>query len=130
MRRVVRTHLRFFSDRMPRDFDLRGANIGNLILAGGYLANDRNIESVLYLFSKLVEVRGSVRPVCDANLHLRAELEDGSQTVGQHRLTGKAKQRQQAKPGFLRPSRVEPPFDLIGPRGKVLFEVFLRQRAR
>jgi CofD-related protein of GAK system len=89
MRRVVRTHLRFFADRMPRDFDLGGANIGNLILAGGYLANERDIDSVVYLFSKLVEVRGLVRPVCDDHLHLRAILENGESVHGQHRLTGK-----------------------------------------
>ena len=32
-RRVVRTHLRFFADRMPADFDLRGANVGNRVRA-------------------------------------------------------------------------------------------------
>jgi CofD-related protein of GAK system len=89
MRRIIRTHLRFFSHRMPRGFDLRGASIGNLILAGGYLANDRDIDSVTFLFSKLVEVRGMVRPVAEADLHLCAELQDGSKVVGQHRLTGK-----------------------------------------
>ena len=89
MRQVVRTHLRFFADRMPSDFDLRGANVGNLILAGGFLANERNIDSVLYLFSKLVEVRGIVRPICDQHLHLAARLEDGTRVVGQHELTGK-----------------------------------------
>jgi CofD-related protein of GAK system len=89
MRRVVQTHLRFFSDRMPRSFDLSGANIGNLILAGGYLANERDIDSVVYLFSKLVEVRGTVRPICDEDLHLCATLEDGTRVAGQHALTGK-----------------------------------------
>lgn len=89
MRRVVRTHLRFFSDRMPKSFDLHGANVGNLILAGGYLANDRDIDSVVYLFSKLVEVRGTVRPICDEDRHLCAMLEDGTRVVGQHELTGK-----------------------------------------
>jgi CofD-related protein of GAK system len=74
---------------MPAGFDLRGANIGNLILAGGYLNQDRDIDSVVYLFSKLVEVRGVVRPITDENLHLVAELEDGEVVVGQHRLTGK-----------------------------------------
>ena len=89
LRQIIRTYLRVFRSKMPADLDLRGASIGNLILAGGYLSNDRDIESVIFLFSKLVEVRGVVHPTCDADLHLAAELEDGSRIIGQHRLTGK-----------------------------------------
>jgi CofD-related protein of GAK system len=89
MRRIVQTHLQFFVERMPSDFDLRGANIGNLLLAGGFLSHSRDLESVLYLFSKLLEVRGVVRPIVDGDLHLCADLADGSRVVGQHRLTGK-----------------------------------------
>jgi CofD-related protein of GAK system len=89
MRRIVQTHLRFFVERMPADFDLRGANIGNLLLAGGFLSHSRDLESVLFLFSKLLEVRGVVRPIVDGDLHLCAKLADGSRLVGQHRLTGK-----------------------------------------
>lgn len=89
LRQIVRTHLRLVRDRMPDDLDLRGANIGNLILAGGYLLNERDVGSVILLFSKLVEVRGIAHPTCDADLHLAAELADGTRLVGQHRLTGK-----------------------------------------
>jgi CofD-related protein of GAK system len=89
MRRIVQTHLRFFVERMPKDFDLRGANLGNLLLAGGFLSHSRDLESVLFSFSKLLEVRGEVRPIVDADLHLCAELADGTRVVGQHRLTGK-----------------------------------------
>jgi CofD-related protein of GAK system len=89
MRRIVQTHLRFFAERMPSDFDLRGANIGNLLLAGGFLSHSRDLECVLFSFSKLLEVRGVVRPIVDGDLHLCAELDDGTRVVGQHRLTGK-----------------------------------------
>ncbi|MGD8861198.1 MAG: GAK system CofD-like protein [Myxococcales bacterium] len=89
LRRIVQTHLRHFATGMPPGFDLRGASIGNLILVGGYLANERDIDSVVYLFSKLVEVRGLVRPVVDAALHLSADYDDGEQLVGQHLITGK-----------------------------------------
>jgi CofD-related protein of GAK system len=89
MRRIVQTHLHFFVERMPSDFDLRGANIGNLLLAGGFLSHSRDLESVLFLFSKLLEVRGVVRPIVDGDLHLCADLADDSRVVGQHRLTGK-----------------------------------------
>jgi CofD-related protein of GAK system len=89
MRRLVRVHLRLFQEAMTADFDLAGASIGNLILAGGYLHNDRDIDSVIYLFTRLVEARGTVFPVVDAALDLAAELADGSVVTGQHRLTGK-----------------------------------------
>jgi 2-phospho-L-lactate transferase/gluconeogenesis factor (CofD/UPF0052 family) len=89
MRKLIRSHLRYFLEQMPEGFDLRGANIGNLILAGGDLNNNRHIDPVVYLFARLVEVRGVVRPVTSAYLHLAAELENGEVVVGQHRLTGK-----------------------------------------
>jgi CofD-related protein of GAK system len=89
MRKIIRSHLDRFHREMPADFDLRGASIGNLILTGGYLGNRRHLDPVIYIFSKLVNVRGTVRPVTNADLHLVAELEDGRVVVGQRRLTGK-----------------------------------------
>ncbi|MEY2929731.1 MAG: hypothetical protein RL033_480 [Pseudomonadota bacterium] len=89
MRRIVMTHLRLFAEEMPRDFDLRGANLGNLLLAGGFMSHSRDLDSVLFLFSKLLEVRGLVRPIVDDDLHLCAELADGQRVIGQHLLTGK-----------------------------------------
>ena len=89
MRRLVRNHLGYFADAMPESFDLRGANIGNLILTGGFLNQHRHIDPVIYLFSRLVNVRGIVRPMANEYLHLAAELADGSILVGQHLITGK-----------------------------------------
>ncbi|AGW12212.1 GAK system CofD-like protein [Megalodesulfovibrio gigas] len=89
MRKLIRSHLRFFSERMPDNFELRGASIGNLILTGGYFNYSRHIDPVIYLFSKLVEARGAVRPVINMDLNLAAELADGSVIPGQHNITGK-----------------------------------------
>ena len=89
LRRIVGTYLRFLTDRLPRSFELEGASVGNLVLAGGYLNHGRDIDSVLYLFSKLVEVRGTVRPVVSGDGQLAVVLEDGTRLVGQHLLTGK-----------------------------------------
>ena len=89
MRSIICRHLAFFAEVAPRDFDLSGASIGNLILTGGYLNQGRDIDAVTFTFSKLVEVRGLVRPVADADCHLRAVLGDGRVVIGQHRLTGK-----------------------------------------
>ena len=89
MRKIVRNYLRIFQEKMPEDFDLRGASIGNLILTAGYLTSQRRIDSVVFLFSKLAEVRGVVRPTMNRYLHLAAELDNGETIVGQHLLTGK-----------------------------------------
>ncbi|WP_455203026.1 GAK system CofD-like protein [Kaarinaea lacus] len=89
MRRLICNQLGFFLDAMPKYFDLRGASIGNLILAGGYLNNHQHLDPIIFLFSKLVNAQGTVRAVVNDNLHLGAELADGSQVIGQHRLTGK-----------------------------------------
>jgi CofD-related protein of GAK system len=89
MRRLIRTQLGYFCDAMPASFDLRGASIGNLILAGGYLNNHQHLDPIIFLFSKLVGVRGTVKAIVSDNLHLVADLEDGSRIFGQHRLSGK-----------------------------------------
>lgn len=89
MREIVRSHLHVFADHMPDHFNASGACVGNLILTGGYLAYDRHLDPVVYLFSKLVEARGDVCAVVNEDLHLVAELENGSVLVGQHLFTGK-----------------------------------------
>lgn len=89
LRKIVRNHLKSFLSRMPQDFDLSGASIGNLVLTAGYLDNGRHLDPVIFLFSKLVEARGMVRPVLNRYLHLAARLADGQIVVGQHLLTGK-----------------------------------------
>lgn len=89
MRKIVRSHLGFVAQALPPDFDLRGASIGNLALVGGYLNQGRHLDPVIYMFSKLAAVRGTVRPVVSHDLHLAAELENGQRLVGQHLLTGR-----------------------------------------
>jgi len=88
LRSLVCNYLALLAAEMPATFDLRGANIGNLVLTGGYLNQGRQLDSVLFLFSQLVEARGIVRPIVDDDLHLVATLADGKKIVGQHRLTG------------------------------------------
>jgi len=89
MRRLIRNQLGFFRNAMPGDFDLRGASTGNLILAGGYINNHLHLDPIIFLFSKLVGVLGTVRAIVNDDLHLGAVLEDGSEVLGQHRMTGK-----------------------------------------
>lgn len=89
LQNIIRNHLLWFQRNMKRDFDLRGASIGNLLLTAGYLENRRDLDPVIDVFCKLVTVRGTVLPVSNKYLHLAAELEDGSTVVGQHLMTGK-----------------------------------------
>jgi len=89
MRKIIRHHLSYFIEAMPSDFDLKGASVGNLILAGGYLNNKRHLDPVLFMFSRLVKARGIVRTVTGENMHLIARLENGEVVRGQRDLTGK-----------------------------------------
>ena len=89
MRRLVRLQLGFFVKQMPRDFNLKGASIGNLILTGGYLNYERHLDPILFLFSKLLAIKGVVRPVINDPLHLAVILENGKELIGQHLITGK-----------------------------------------
>ena len=89
MRKIIRNHLHQFLDFMPKDFNLKGASIGNLVLTAGYLSNRRQMDPVIFIFSKLVQVCGVVRPTINKNLHLAIRLEDGRTVVGQHLMTGK-----------------------------------------
>jgi len=89
MRTLICHQLGYFLDAMPDDFDLRGASIGNLIITGGYINNHKQLEPILFLFSKLVNVLGIVRPITNDDYHLVVDLKDGSQVIGQHLITGK-----------------------------------------
>ena len=87
LRRLFRTGLRQFADRAPDDFDLCEASVGNLFLAGVYLENDRDLDSALFLFSRLVKCRGVVRASAEVDAQITAVLEDGQRLVGQHRIS-------------------------------------------
>ncbi len=84
----LRLNLCYFLDKMPPEFDPRLASIGNLIIAGGYLHHKRQWGPTLNQISRLLQVRGIVLPITTKSLHLGAELCDGSQIIGQHRITG------------------------------------------
>ncbi len=89
MRGLILSQLKVFDQHRAPDFSFAGASVGNLILAGGYLANERALEPVLFLMSKMVAVKGTVRSIVDRNLDLGALLMDGSTVIGQRQITGK-----------------------------------------
>lgn len=86
---IARHCLSVFRASMPSGFDLRGASLGNLLITGSWFENGRDLDDALTVFSRLVGARGTVVPVVEEDLHLAARLEDGSQILGQHRITGK-----------------------------------------
>lgn len=89
MQSIIANHLGYFLEAMPREFDLRGASIGNLILVGGYLNQGRRLDPSIFLFSELINAKGIVRAITEDNYHLVAELADGTRVIGQHQMTGK-----------------------------------------
>ena len=89
MRRLIRLQLGFFMEHMPANFDLKGASIGNLVLTGGYLNYKRHLDPILFLFSKLLALKGSVQTISNEPCHLHATLESGETILGQHLITGK-----------------------------------------
>jgi len=122
MRGIVLGKLAAFFDRMPGHFDLRGACVGNLILTGGYLTYHRQMDPVIYVFSRLVDARGEVDILTNRSLHLASELRDGTVLVGQHLITGK-----EAPPISSPVRRIYLAEDMRDPQP---VELLLRQRIR
>lgn len=89
MRSLIQSYIAAFNKHMPKDFNLAGASVGNLILTGGYLIHDRSLDPIAFLFGQLIKTRGTVRTTTDANLQLEVLLENGRTIVGQHCFTGK-----------------------------------------
>ena len=81
--------LHVFNTRKPSDFDLKGASIGNLVLAGSYLEHQGSIGDVLTHVKSMVHLLGDVELASYEVMDLVARLDDGTQVVGQHRMTGK-----------------------------------------
>ena len=78
--------MRWFASRMPSDFDLRGASVGNLIITGCFLEHNRDIVTAIYLIWTLLGAKGSVRPLTGSNLHIRTYYHDGTIELGQHKM--------------------------------------------
>lgn len=89
MKALIQTQLGVTQTRIHDEFDLRGASIGNLIMAGGYLNNQQQLDPIVFLFSRLIKALGDVKTTIDASLHLGVELDSGEIVLGQHRITGK-----------------------------------------
>ncbi len=87
--RAVTNWLEVFKKAMPADFPLPGASVGNLFIAGGYLAQKRRLAPVIKTFANLVKAGSVVFPAVCADMHLAVRLDSGEVIVGQHLFTGK-----------------------------------------
>ncbi|GAA4222209.1 GAK system CofD-like protein [Sagittula marina] len=88
-RQILATDLDTALRHLPPAFDFSNASIGNLVIAGGWLAQGGPLTTVLARLSRVLQVRGTLRAVSDANLHIGAELRDGRVLHSQRLLTGK-----------------------------------------
>lgn len=88
LRGILKNHLYWLKRRMPLEFPLGGASVGNLVIAAACLRKKR-LTPAGAMLSRLVRARGLVCPIVDACAHLAARLESGRVVLGQHMLTGK-----------------------------------------
>ncbi|SBS32885.1 Gluconeogenesis factor [Marinomonas aquimarina] len=89
MKALIKTQLVRLCKHLPEDFDLRGASVGNLIIAGGYLGHQQLLDPIVFLFSRLVKTLGQVTTIVDDTHHLGVRLQSGDVILGQHLITGK-----------------------------------------
>ncbi|MEM7245309.1 MAG: 2-phospho-L-lactate transferase CofD family protein [Acidobacteriota bacterium] len=76
-------------ERLPDEFPLGRASVGNLVLTVLYLEADRDLDAAVRELGERLEIRAHVRPIADCDLHLLARLDDGRSLVGQHAMTGR-----------------------------------------
>lgn len=107
---IITEHLAVVTEKEANNFDLRGASVGNLFLAGGYINHGRQLDPITFLLSKLVGAHGAVRPIVEEALHLCARLQNGEVIIGQDLITSKERDgvRSPIEDLFLSSSDSEP----------------------
>lgn len=89
LKQYVMSTLKVFLEHKPESFDLAYACIGNLVMAGAYIANKGNIDQVIHDFSYWLDIRGNVRLIVEGQYHLYAQFDNGETLIGQHLITCK-----------------------------------------
>lgn len=82
-------NLIYFKNKFAREFDFCGASLGNILLTAAYFRNNKSLESMLKELYLLFPIRGIVRLTSTGDFQLFARLEDDTEVVGQHLITGK-----------------------------------------
>lgn len=85
---AILNYLKTFASTVKPDFDFRNGSIGNFILTGACLAHNGDINTAIFVFRKLCDIRGDVWPSSfDNDLLLRATLNDGTSILQQDAIT-------------------------------------------
>ncbi|MBV5297574.1 MAG: YvcK family protein [Rhodoferax sp.] len=99
IRQAILDYLRMFRSSIGANFDFRRGSIGNFVLAGAYLAHDRDINTAIFIFRKLCAIDGHVWPSTTSDrVELSATLRDGHLIRGQDQVT--ALNAEQARVGI------------------------------
>lgn len=88
-KRTLIFYFDYIFKKMPREFVLAGASLGNLFLLSVYIYVKRDLEAFLDFIYKFLKIKGIVRPVVADNLDLLSTLENGKKIIGQHKITAK-----------------------------------------
>ncbi len=89
VRKILSDRFSIFLDMADDKFDPRGASLGNIILAAGFMAHQRVLAPPIAQFSRLIRAGGTVRASTVDNGHLAVRLQNGEIIAGQHLFTGK-----------------------------------------
>ncbi|OWZ83799.1 gluconeogenesis factor YvcK family protein [Natranaerobius trueperi] len=79
-----------FNYRFEKSGDLKGHNVGNLIIAA--LNDKKGFKEALSSISRVLAVKGQVLPVVDKSLTLKAICTDGSELVGETNISSSKKE--------------------------------------
>jgi uncharacterized cofD-like protein len=88
LRGAILNYLRTFNLAVRDDFDFRNGSVGNFILTGACLAHNGDINTAVFVFRKICEIRGNAwLSSTDSDLELSAVLNDGTSLPRQDMIT-------------------------------------------
>lgn len=86
VKNTLRQALSHFDAARPANFNLANASVGNLVLAGFYLMQGRDISAAALRLAAILEILGMVEPITLAQLQLGARLANGAIVIGQEKF--------------------------------------------
>ncbi|WP_320006162.1 GAK system CofD-like protein [Maridesulfovibrio sp.] len=89
VRKIISERFALFIELVGDSFNPVNASLGNIVLAAGFIANQRILAPSIAQLSRLIGVRGIVRASTVDNGHLAVRLMNGEILAGQHHFTGK-----------------------------------------
>lgn len=87
LRQPVVSWLAALQPRLGPNFSVSEASVGNLAIAGAYLASGKDMQRAAKLFADLVRAKGRVFLATNKTYHLVWRFQGGGIICGQHRIT-------------------------------------------